>query len=118
MALLPHILWAGVHRSQIARLAENAPRRSALHRTRLAVRERLSRIIQWENAGPVSQGRAVLYTEGSADSDGALADPRQHGPSAQQSRGPATRSRNLPACELKAHMVGGTKTPGWSMRFT
>ena len=28
---------------------------------------------------------------------------------AQQSRGPATRSRNHPACELRTNMVGGTK---------
>ena len=26
----------------------------------------------------------------------------------------ASRSRNDPACELIAHMVGGTKTLGWS----
>ena len=25
---------------------------------------------------------------------------------------------NHPACELRTHMVGGTKTPGWSPIFT
>ena len=36
---------------------------------------------------------------------------------AQQSRGPATRTRNPPACELRTNMVGGVKTPGWSLGF-
>jgi hypothetical protein len=36
---------------------------------------------------------------------------------AQQSRGPATRPRNRPACELRTHRVGGTKTPGWSLNW-
>src|SRR5215469_2249505 len=67
-----------------------------------------------QNAGTVSRRGAVLYTARSADPNGPLADALQHGPSAQQSRGPATRSRNLPACELKANMVGGTKNPGRS----
>jgi putative transposase len=30
-------------------------------------------------------------------------------------RGPATGSRNAPACELRTHMVGGPTTPGWSV---
>ena len=46
--------------------------------------------------------------------DGPLEHALQHGPSAQQSRGSATRTRNLPGCELRTNMVGGTKTPGWS----
>src|SRR5215469_12815198 len=71
-----------------------------------------------QNAGTVSRRGAVLYTARSADPNGPLADALQHGPSAQQSRGPATRSRNLPACELKANMVGGTKNPGRSVLGT
>lgn len=47
-------------------------------------------------------------------SDGTLADPLQYDPSAQEPRGPATGSRNDPACELITHMVGGTITLGWS----
>lgn len=31
------------------------------------------------------------------------------------SLGPTTRPRNLPACEPRTHMVGGTKTPGRSV---
>ena len=65
-------------------------------------------------AGAVSERRAVLHTQGSADPDRTLADPLQHGPSTQQSRRPATRSRNHPACELRANMVGGTNILGWS----
>src|SRR6185295_3246523 len=58
--------------------------------------------------------RAVLHTQGSTDHDGPLENALQHGPSAQQSRGPATRTRNPSACELRTNIVGGTKTPGWS----
>src|SRR6185295_20415237 len=66
------------------------------------------------------KGLAVLdscrkHAERSPDHHRTLEDSLQHGPSAQQSRGPATRSRNYPACELRTNMVGGTKTPGWSM---
>ena len=67
--------------------------------------------------GAVFTRRAVLHAQRSADPDGALADPRQHSPSTQQSRGPVTRSRHRPACELIAHMVGGTTTPGWSVEM-
>jgi len=66
------------------------------------------------NAGVVSEWRAVLHAQRSAGPHGMLAEALQHGPSTQQSRGAATRSRNHPACELRANMVGGTKTPGWS----
>lgn len=37
--------------------------------------ERLARIAQWENAGPVSKRRAILHAQRSSDSDGTLADP-------------------------------------------
>ncbi len=67
-----------------------------------------------QDAGAVFERRAVLHTQGSTDHDGPLENSLQHGPSAQQSRGPATRTRNRPACELRTNMVGGTKTPGWS----
>ena len=62
----------------------------------------------------MSQVPAVLHAEGSENSDRTVADPLQYGPSAQQSRGPATRFRNPPAGELKANIAGGAKTPGWS----
>ena len=65
-------------------------------------------------AGTVSERRGILHAQGSADPDGTLANSLQHGPPTQQSRGAATRSRNHPACELRTHMGGGTKTPGWS----
>src|SRR5215472_15631631 len=115
MALLPNVLRARVHCPDVAARAEDARGRAPLHRAGLALGERLSRIVQRQDAGPVSQWRAVLDAPRSADSDGTLADPRPYRPSAQESRGPATRSRSPPACELKAHMVGGTNTPGWSM---
>src|SRR5262249_19129822 len=67
-----------------------------------------------ENAGTVSRRRAVLYAARSAVPDGPLVDSLQHGPSAQQSRGPATRSRIPSGCELKTHMVDGTKNSGRS----
>jgi hypothetical protein len=67
-----------------------------------------------QNAGAVSGWRAVLHAYRSAGPDGILADPLQHGPSTQQSRGPTTRSQNHPACGLRANMIGGTTTPGWS----
>ena len=68
-----------------------------------------------QDAGTVSERRGVLHAQGSADPDGTLADPLQQGPPTQQSRRPATRSRNHPACELRANMVGGTNIPGWSI---
>jgi len=71
-----------------------------------------------QNEGAVSRRGTVLYTQGSADHDGTLAETLQHGPSARQSRRPATRSRNHPACELKTNMVGGTTTPGWSFFYS
>jgi hypothetical protein len=68
-----------------------------------------------QDAGAVFERGAVLHAQRSADSDRTLADPLQHGSSAQQSRRPTTGSRNPPACELKANIVGRTKTPGWSV---
>src|SRR6185436_437005 len=68
-----------------------------------------------QDARSASQRGTVLHAERSPDHHRTLEDSLQHGPSAQQSRGPATRSRNYPACELRTNMVGGTKTPGWSM---
>ena len=68
-----------------------------------------------KNAGAVSQWRAVLHTQGSADLDGTLEKSRQHKTSSQQSQGPATGSRNDPTCELSTNMVGGTTIPGWSV---
>src|SRR6185503_7846755 len=87
---------------------------ASLHRAGLAMGKRLYRIVQWENEGAVSRRGTVLCTQGSADHDGTLTETLQHGPSARQSKRPATRSRNHPACELKTNMVGGTTTPGWS----
>src|SRR5262245_15546353 len=66
-----------------------------------------------QTEGAVSRRGTVLYTQGSADHDATLAETLQHGPSARQSRRPATRSRNHLACELRPHLVGGTKTQGW-----
>ncbi len=68
-----------------------------------------------QDARSASQRGTVLHAERSPDHHRTLEDSLQHGPSAQQSRGPATRSRNYPACELRTNMVGGTKTPGWSL---
>src|SRR6185503_189957 len=68
-----------------------------------------------KDARSASQRGTVLHAERSPDHHRTLEDSLQHGPSAQQSRGPATRSRNYPACELRTNMVGGTKTPGWSV---
>ena len=65
-----------------------------------------------QNEGAVSRRGTVPYTQGSADHEGTLAETLQHGPSTRQSRRPATRSRNHPACELKTNMAGGTTTPG------
>jgi hypothetical protein len=65
--------------------------------------------------GAVFERRAVLHTQRSTGHDGPLENALQHGPSAQQSRGPATHTRNPPACERRTNMVGGTKTPGWSV---
>ena len=85
----------------------------------LAVLEACRKLeITEQNAGTVPQRRTVLHAEGSANSDGTLADSLQHGPSTQQSRGPATRSRNPLACELRTNIVGGIKTPGWSLTPT
>ena len=67
-----------------------------------------------QDARSASQRGTVLHAERSPDHHRTLEDSLQHGPSAQQSREPATRSRNYPACELRTNMVGGTKTPGWS----
>src|SRR4029077_16311874 len=67
-----------------------------------------------KDARSASQRGTVLHAERSPDHHRTLEDSLQHGPSAQQSRGPATRSRNYPTCELRTNMVGGTKTPGWS----
>jgi hypothetical protein len=67
-----------------------------------------------QDARSASQRGTVLHAERSPDHHRTPEDSLQHGPSAQQSRGPATRSRNYPACELRTNMVGGTKTPGWS----
>ena len=78
---------------------------ASLHRTGLAMRKPLYRIVQWENEGAVSRRGTVLCTQGSADHDGTLTETLQHGPSARQSKRPATRSRNHPACELKTNMV-------------
>ena len=71
-----------------------------------------------QNEGAVSRRGTVPYTQGSADHEGTLAETLQHGPSTRQSRRPATRSRNHPACELKTNMVGGTTTPGWSFFYS
>src|SRR6185436_16890906 len=68
-----------------------------------------------QDARSASQRGTVLHAERSPDHHRTLEDSLQHGPSAQQSRGPATRSRNYPDCELRTNMVGGTKTPGWSV---
>ena len=68
-----------------------------------------------QDARSASQRGTVLHAERSPDHHRTLEDSLQHGPSTQQSRGPATRSRNYPACELRTNMVGGTKTPGWSV---
>src|SRR5262249_48778041 len=68
-----------------------------------------------QDARSASQRGTVLHAERSPDHHRTLEDSLQHGPSAQQSRGPATRSRNHPACELRTNMGGGTKTPGWSI---
>ena len=68
-----------------------------------------------QNARSASQRGTVLHAERSPDHHRTLEDSLQHGPSTQQSRGPATRSRNYPASELRTNMVGGTKTPGWSL---
>ena len=68
-----------------------------------------------QDARSASQRGTVLHAERSPDHHRTLENSLQHGPSAQQSRGPATRSRNYPACELRTNMVGGTKTPGWSV---
>jgi transposase InsO family protein len=57
---------------------------------------------------------APLYIEPGSPWENGYIEVLQHGPPAQQSRGPATRSRNHPACELRTHMAGGTTTPGWS----
>src|SRR5262245_42647219 len=62
-----------------------------------------------------SQRGTVLHAERGPDHHRTLEDSLQHGPSAQQSREPATRARDYPACELRTHMGGGTKTPGWSL---
>ncbi len=43
-----------------------------------------------------------------------LADSRQHGLTTPQPWGAATYPRSHPACQLRANMVGGTNTPGWS----
>src|SRR5215831_11552463 len=67
-----------------------------------------------QDARSASQRGTVLHAERSPDHHRTLEDSLQHGPSAQQSQGPATRSRNYPACELRTNMGGGTKTPGWS----
>src|SRR5215510_1362238 len=67
-----------------------------------------------QDARSASQRGTVLHAERSPDHHRTLEDSLQHGPSAQQSRGPATRSRNYPACELRTNMGGGTTTPGWS----
>ena len=69
-----------------------------------------------KDTGTVSERRGVLHAQGSADFDGTLADSLQHGPSTQQSRGQPPAPQNDPACELRTHMVGGTKTPGWSIK--
>src|SRR5215472_7678757 len=100
MALLPHILRARVHCPDVAALAEDARDRAPLHRAGLALGERLPRIVHRQDAGPVSQWRAVLDAPRSADSDGTLADPRQYRPSAQESRGashPLPKSSSLRA---------------------
>src|SRR5262249_4796243 len=68
-----------------------------------------------KDARSASQRGTVLHAERSPDHHRTLEDSLQHGPSAQQSRGPATRSRNYPACELRTNMGGGTKTPSWSI---
>src|ERR1700752_365636 len=67
-----------------------------------------------KDARSASQRGTVLHAERSPDHHRTLEDSLQHGPSAQQSRGPATRSRNYPAGELRTNMVGGIKTPGWA----
>src|SRR5215510_13273445 len=67
-----------------------------------------------QDARSASQRGTVLHAERSPDHHRTLEDSLQHGPSVQQSRWSATRSRNYPACELRTNMGGGTKTPGWS----
>lgn len=68
-----------------------------------------------QDAHAVFKWRALLHAQRSADSDRMVADPLQHGPPAQPSRGPATRSRNPSAYELTTHRVGGTTTGGRSL---
>src|SRR5262245_46384674 len=62
-----------------------------------------------QDARSASQRGTVLHAERSPDHHRTLEDSLQHGPSAQQSREPATRSRNYPACELRTNMGGGTQ---------
>ena len=62
-----------------------------------------------QDARSASQRGTVLHAGRSPDHHRTLEDSLQHGPSAQQSRGPATRSRNYPDCELRTNMVGGRK---------
>lgn len=76
--------------------------------------ERLCWMTHWQDEGAIFERRAVLHAPRVADHDGTQADPLQHGPSAQRSWGPTTRSRNHPPYELKANMVDGTNILRWS----
>lgn len=85
-------------------MAERASGDTALYRTESPWGERLGRVLFWKDAGAVSERRAALHGQGSPDHDGTLDYPPQHGPSAQQSRGPGTCPRNDPARELRTDM--------------
>ena len=110
----PHSIgqWARVHRPQVAPLAEDAAGRAPSSPARPGRTATSNRSMA--NAGPVSQWRAVLHAQGREKSDPTVADTLQYGPTAQRSRGPATRSRNPPAGELRTDIDDGTKTPDWS----
>ena len=59
-------------------------------------------------------GEVCSTFEGSADPDGTLADSCPHGPSAPHHGGlpPGPEMIQLASWD---HMIGGTKTPGWSL---
>ena len=55
-------------------MAEISQRGTPLHRAEISLGEWLCRVIESQDAGAVSERRAVLYAQGSADPDGMLED--------------------------------------------
>jgi len=89
-----NVLWRGICRPCRPRLVGQDRREDALHRARIAMGERLQRVLQRQGQGRAVEWENLLYPEGSYHPHRTLATTLQHAASAQLARLPAASPRN------------------------